>query len=132
MNKLQKIDKQEQITREKIAAMQAMLKEIDGQRTEQENLQIIQKIRAFKIPREELYAFFESGVLPASIVGAISGAGTQETIYSRRGATSRDMPDGAEDTGGDTDDTDDTDEDTDISGDESDNFESEDMSDDTN
>ena len=44
MTKLEKIEQQEQKTREKIAEMQAMLKQIDEQRTEQENLQIIQQV----------------------------------------------------------------------------------------
>ncbi len=57
MNKLEKFDQQEQKTRDKIAALQAILKQIDGQRTEQENLQIVQQVRALKLSRDELYAF---------------------------------------------------------------------------
>jgi len=86
MKKLEKIDKQEQQTREKIAALQAILKQIDGARTEQENLQIIQQVRALKLSRDELYAFLGGGELPASLAGAIGGAeaAAPETIYSRR------------------------------------------------
>ena len=91
MKKLEKIDRQEQQTREKIAALQAILKKIDGARTEQENLQIVQKIRALKLSRDELYAFLGGG-LPAALAGALGGADTaepdgnhpQETIYTRR------------------------------------------------
>jgi len=91
MKKLEKIARQEQKTRDKIVALQAILKQIDGVRTEQENLQIIQQVRALKLSREELYAFIGGGELPAMLAGAIGGADTteqdgsrlQETIYSR-------------------------------------------------
>jgi len=94
MNKLEKIDQQEQRTREKIAALQSALKQIDGQRTEQENLQIIQQVRALKLSRDELYAFLDGGELPAQLAGAVGGSGAeQETIYSRRGKTRINEPD---------------------------------------
>jgi hypothetical protein len=89
MNKLEKIDQQEQKTREKIAAMQALLRQIDGQRTEQENLQIIQQVRALKLSREELYAFINGGDIPASLAGAITAPAEPETIYTRRDRTRR-------------------------------------------
>jgi hypothetical protein len=67
MNKLEKIDLEEQRAREKIAAIQALLKEIDGKRTEQENLQIVRQVRALKLTREELYGFINGGELPAAL-----------------------------------------------------------------
>jgi len=86
MKKLERIALQEQKTREKIAAMQAILKQIDGQRTEQENLQIVQQIRALKLSRDDLYTFLSGGELPPALVGAIAGdtAAEPEQIYSRR------------------------------------------------
>lgn len=89
MNKLEKIALQEQKMREKIAAMQAILKQIDGQRTEQENLQIVQQVRALKLTRDELYAFINGGELPASLAGAISSDTPPEPVYSRRGKSRR-------------------------------------------
>ena len=88
MTKLEKIEQQEQKTRERIAEMQAMLRQIDGQRTEQENLQIIQQVRALRLSRDELYAFITGGDIPATLAGAVGGADATaepETIYSRRG-----------------------------------------------
>jgi len=104
MKKLEKIERDAQKAREKISAMQAILKQIEGQRTEQENLQIVQQIRALKMSRDELYAFLNGGELPASLAAAFgsdgnaaesdsgtdSGSDTSdapepETIYSRRG-----------------------------------------------
>ena len=89
MNKLEKIERQEQKTREKIAALQGLLKQIDGARTEQENLQIVQQVRALKLSRDELYAFLGGGALPPSMLGAISGNTEPETIYSRPERKSR-------------------------------------------
>jgi hypothetical protein len=89
MTKLEKIERQEQKTREKIATLQTILKQIDGQRTEQENLQIVQQIRALRLPRDELYAFINGGIFPASLAAAFGNAEVEsphqhETIYSRR------------------------------------------------
>jgi hypothetical protein len=85
MNKLEKIDREEQRAREKIAAIQALLKEIDGKRTEQENLQIVRQVRALKLTREELYGFINDGELPAALAGVAAAAPAPETIYTRRG-----------------------------------------------
>ena len=109
MTKLEKIELEAQKARERIAAMQARLKEIDGQRTEQENLQIVQQVRALKLSREELYAFIHAGTLPGALGGTVDttadpdsnpGATTDtdttaEPTYSRRGKNRRHEPDGA-------------------------------------
>ena len=92
MKKIERLEREAQKAREKIAAMQALLKEIDGKRTEQEDLQIIKRIRALNLTRDELYAFMSSGALPASLAVAIDGDITDpadtdtgtETIYTRR------------------------------------------------
>jgi len=98
MNKLEKIELEAQKAREKIAAMQAILKQIDGKRTEQENLQIIQQVRALKLSRDELYGFLNKGEIPASLMAAVTtpaghdGGRLPETIYSRRDRTRRHEP----------------------------------------
>lgn len=85
MKKLERIEKHEQKTREKIATLQTILKQIGGQRTEQENLQIIQQVRALKLSREDLYAFLNGGELPAFLAAALGEkAAEPEKIYSRR------------------------------------------------
>ena len=94
MNKLEKIELEAQKAREKIAAMQAILKQIDGKRTEQENMQIIQQVRALKLSRDELYGFLNNGELPASLAASAVPPTEQETIYSRREKTRRHEPDG--------------------------------------
>ena len=89
MNKLEKIELEAQKAREKIAAMQTLLKQIDGKRTEQEDLQIVQQFRALKLPRNELYAFLNNGELPASLAATAATPAEPETIYSRRERTRR-------------------------------------------
>ena len=91
MNKLDKIERDAKNAREKIAAMQALLKQIEGQRTEQENLQIVQQIRALKLSRDELYVFLNNGKLPTGSAGAIGddAAPEPETIYSRQNRAQR-------------------------------------------
>jgi len=79
MTKLEKIELEAQKARERIAAMQTRLKEIDGQRTEQENLQIVQQVRALKLSREELYAFIHAGTLPGTMGGTATDAATDTT-----------------------------------------------------
>jgi len=87
MIKLEKIEREAQKARDKIAAMQTILKQIEGQRTEQENMQIIHQIRALKLSHEELYTFLSSGTLPTQMPdeGSNTLAAEPETIYSRRG-----------------------------------------------
>jgi len=103
MNKLEKIELEAQKAREKIAAMQAILKEIDGKRTEQENLQIIQQVRALKLSRDELYGFLNDGTIPASLLGAVAAPAEPEVgrlpepIYSRRERPRRHEPDATPD-----------------------------------
>jgi len=97
MKKLEKIERQEQKTRDKIATLQGILKQIDGARTEQEDLQIVKNIRALKLSRDELYSFLRSGAIPASLVEALGGTDTvtePETIYSQRGKNRKDKKNG--------------------------------------
>jgi hypothetical protein len=86
MNKLEKIELEAQKARDRIAETQALLKNIESQRTEQENLQIVQQIRALKLSRGDLYAFLANGALPSKLdeTPGNTAAPEQETIYSRR------------------------------------------------
>ena len=83
MSKLEKLEREEQKAREKIEELQKLLRGLASQKTEQENLQIVQMVRALKLTREELYEFLKKGALPASIDSS-NNAQDQETIYSRR------------------------------------------------
>jgi len=107
MKKLEQIERQEQKTRDKIAALQDILKDIGKQRTEQEDLQIIQKFRALKLSREELYAFIGGGELPTVLAAAVGNAtaAAPEVIHSRRDKKRRNNRDNAPDNGNDPDST---------------------------
>ena len=55
--KVDKIDREMQKTREKITVLQNRLKELDAQKTEAENLQIVQLVRSMRMTPQELKAF---------------------------------------------------------------------------
>lgn len=61
--KLEKIEKEMQKARDKIAEYQNRLKELDTLKTEQENLQIVQLVRSMRMTPQELKAFL-SGDTP--------------------------------------------------------------------
>jgi hypothetical protein len=69
MSRLEKIERDIERARERIAEWQSKLKELDGQRIEQENLEIVSAVRALKLTREELLAFISGGTLPAEVQG---------------------------------------------------------------
>lgn len=66
-NKLDRIEKDIQKMRAKIAEYQKQLKELEAQKTEQENLQIIQQVRALNMTPEQLAAFLRGGAMQTAI-----------------------------------------------------------------
>ena len=64
--KLDRIQRDIDKTKSKIAEMQKQLKELEAQKTEQENLQIIQLVRGMNMKPEELAAFLRSGAMQAA------------------------------------------------------------------
>jgi hypothetical protein len=69
MTKLEKLEHDREKAKEKIAGYQARLKELDGAVTQQENVQIVEAVRALKLTREELRHFIGGGTLPGGIPG---------------------------------------------------------------
>ena len=59
-NKLERIDQEIQKMKNKISDYQERLKELETQKTETENLQIITLVRSLHISPEELKGFLES------------------------------------------------------------------------
>ena len=57
--KLVKIEREMQKTREKIAEYQNRLKELEAQKTECENLQIVQLVRSLRLSPQELKTFLQ-------------------------------------------------------------------------
>ncbi len=76
--KLDKIEREMQKTREKIAEYQNRLKELEAQKTECENLQIVQLVRAMRMSPQELKAFLQGETQPAAAPVAASTYTTQE------------------------------------------------------
>ena len=64
MSKLERLDREIQKTREKITEQQNKLKELTAQKTEAENLQIVQMVRAMNLTPQELTAMLAGGGIP--------------------------------------------------------------------
>ena len=62
--KILKIEKEIQKTREKITEQQGKLKELEMQKTEAENLEIVQMVRSLHMTPAELSEFLAKGVIP--------------------------------------------------------------------
>ena len=65
-SKLDRIEKDIQKTKSKIAEYQKQLRVLEAQKTEQENLQIIQLVRGMNMKPEEFAAFLRSGAMQAA------------------------------------------------------------------
>ncbi len=63
-NKIDRIDREIQKTREKITEYQNKLKGLEAQKTEAENLQIVQLVRAMNISPQELTAMLSNEPIP--------------------------------------------------------------------
>ena len=64
MNKIERLDREIQKTREKITEYQNKLKELTAQKTEAENLQIVQLVRAMRLTPQELTAMLSGDTIP--------------------------------------------------------------------
>ena len=65
--KILKIEKEIQKTREKITEYQNKLKGLEMQKTEAENLEIVQMVRSLHMTPAELSVFLAKGVIPADM-----------------------------------------------------------------
>ena len=65
VNKLDRIEKDIEKTKAKIAELQKQLRELEAAKTEQENLQIVQLVRGLNMTPEEFAAFVRGGALQA-------------------------------------------------------------------
>ena len=64
MNKLERIEKDIEKTKGKIAELQKQLRELEAAKTEQENLQIVQLVRSMRLSPQELTAMLQNGAIP--------------------------------------------------------------------
>ena len=63
-NKIERIDLEIAKTREKIAEQQEKLKDLEAQKTEAENLEIVQMVRAVRMTPAQLNALLAGGMVP--------------------------------------------------------------------
>ena len=68
-NKIERIDQEIAKTREKIAEQQEKLKALEAQKTEAENLEIIQMVRALRMTPAQLSAMLSGGMVPGRAAG---------------------------------------------------------------
>ena len=69
-NKIQRIDQEIAKVCEKIAEYQDKLKTLEAQKTEAENLEIVQMVRALRLTPEQLNAMLSSGAVPGMAASA--------------------------------------------------------------
>ena len=75
MNKIERIDKEIAKTREKITEYQNRLRGLEAQKTEAENLQIVQLVRSMRLSPHELSAMLSGGGIPGMEPAPDYGAG---------------------------------------------------------
>ena len=66
-NKIERIDQEIAKVREKIAEYQEKLKALEVQKTEAENLEIVQMVRALRMTPTQLSAMLSGGIVPGSL-----------------------------------------------------------------
>ena len=70
-NKIERIDQEiAKNPREKIAEQQEKLKDLEAQKTEAENLEIVQMVRALRMTPAQLSAMLSGGMVPGRAVGS--------------------------------------------------------------
>ena len=67
INKIERIDRESAKIREKIAEDQDKLKGLEAQKTEAENLEIVQMVRAMRMTPAQLSAMLSGGAIPAGV-----------------------------------------------------------------
>ena len=79
INKIERIDREIENTREKITEYQNKLKGLEAQKTEAENLEIVQLVRSMRLTPQELTAMLSGGAIPGMTPApAYNGTGNNE------------------------------------------------------
>ncbi len=78
-NKIDRINREIEKTREKITEYQNKLKGLEAQKTEAENLEIVQLVRSMRLTPQELTAMLSGGAIPGMTPAPVySGADNNE------------------------------------------------------
>ena len=78
MSKIERIDKEIQKTREKITEYQNKLRGLEAQKTETENLQIVQLVRSMRLTPQELNAMLSGSGIPGMNAAHVTEAADYE------------------------------------------------------
>ena len=78
-NKIDRIDREIEKTREKITEYQNRLKGLEAQKTEAENLQIVQLVRSMRLSPQELTAMLGKEPIPGIATVPADHNGQEET-----------------------------------------------------
>ena len=78
-NKIERIDQEIAKTREKIAEQQEKLKDLEAQKTEAENLEIVQMVRALRMTPAQLSAMLSGGMVPGRAAGPADSEQEEKT-----------------------------------------------------
>ena len=79
-NKIERIDQEIAKTREKIAEQQEKLKDLEAQKTEAENLEIVQMVRALRMTPAQLSAMLSGGMVPGRAAGPADSEQEEMTL----------------------------------------------------
>ena len=80
-NKIERIDQEIEKTREKIAEYQEKLKTLEAQKTEAENLEIVQMVRALRMTPAQLNAMLSGGMNHGSDTALLESNNQEATAY---------------------------------------------------
>ncbi len=80
-NKIERIDREITKTREKIAEYQEKLKALEAQKTEAENLEIVQMVRAMRMTPEQLSAMLSGGMVPGTAVASADNTEQEDNAH---------------------------------------------------
>ena len=78
-NKIDRINREIEKTREKITEFQNRLKGLEAQKTEAENLQIVQLVRSMHLSPQELTSMLSGGAIPGMAPAPIYNDEQEET-----------------------------------------------------
>lgn len=85
MNKIDKLDKELEKAREKAAEWQAKIRELEKQKQEEENSQIVQAVRSLKLTPAQLMAFLndpKNSLTASGHTGAVDKVSHQLSRYA--------------------------------------------------
>lgn len=80
-NKIERIDREITKTREKIAEYQEKLKALEAQKTEAENLEIVQMVRAMRMTPEQLSAMLSGSMVPGTAAASADNTEQEDNAH---------------------------------------------------